>query len=136
MQPTSPGNPFSDIISKFQERASQGQQPQGAPMGPQGGQMPSGPHMMPHGQMMGGVPTDEEQTPNQLQRGETGDNTQNLLKAVTAVQGYIANSTNPQEIAVARSIVVLMSKLISLDQENARKALDQGGTPQGQPPQA
>lgn len=87
-------NPFSSIIRM------QGEQQQEA--GPQ-----NAPNV--------GMQTEDES--NQLAKGQTGDNSQNLMRALQALHKYIADSTDPSEISMGRGIILLLSKLIEKDQQ-------------------
>lgn len=113
-------NPFTSLMAQGQSGAGQ---PQSAPQSPdasQGGfqQVPQG---MEQAAMMGGVQNPDDQ----LQKGQGAGSSKFLLGAAQQLQGYISESQNRDEIAIARSILQLLTKLIDRDQENLSAKLDQ-----------
>lgn len=125
------GNPFEGILSALQGNNAQ-QQGMGSSMMPQQGMTQQKDGMM--GGMMEGI----EMEDNQLMKGKNPDNSQNLVGAVRALQSFIANSTNPTEIATARSIISLLSRLMDQDQKKMTDSLgqDQEMMQAAQPPQS
>lgn len=57
--------------------------------------------------------------PDSSQPGQTADSTKPLLQAMTALHGFIAQSTDKQDIAVVRSLMTLLGKVIQRDQLKA-----------------
>lgn len=93
----------------------------------------------------------DQQDPNknQLLPGANPGNSKYLLGAIQQIQGFIANSTERDEIAIGRSLIQLLTRLVSKDQEKMNAQLTsanqptppqqtmqqapQGPTPMGQP---
>jgi len=95
-------NPFLSILQ--QKQAAPSGAPQGAPMG-----------MMPDAQ-----PED-----NQLMKGKNPDSSQALIGATKMLQNFIADSTDSTDIATARSIIMLIARLIAKQQEKMSGQLPQ-----------
>lgn len=113
-------NPFEAIVNGGQAQAPQG-------MGvPQEGEEQGGYAQIPPGMeeaaQMGGVMPEED---DQLQKGAGAGSSKFLLGAAQQLQGYIAESTERDEIAIARSILQLLTKLIDRDQQKLTEKLDQ-----------
>lgn len=91
-------NPFEDIMKQLQSN-------QGAPEdgGSEQGQM---------------VEDDGMPETNQLVRGQNPDNSQNIMGAIQSLQKFVAESTDPNEVATIRSVIALLSRLIEQNQEN------------------
>ncbi len=104
------GNPFAGILSSLGQR--QQPQPQQAPQS----QMPQRP--MPQN---GGMEDDD----NQLMKGKGAGTTPLLMGAIQSLQKYVTTSTDPDEIRMARSIITLISKLITRDQGKMSERLNQ-----------
>ena len=62
---------------------------------------------------------------NQLQPGEPGGHTEFALQAIQALHKYLTATTDPNEIAVIRSIIVILTKLIEVDQQRQTAQLPQ-----------
>jgi len=133
------GNPFEAILARIQ---SQKGQSMGGGMSQPPGQTPEGTHMMPNGQpmpnsqmpgMMGGQ---EKIPPNQLRTGEDSSSSPMLIGAVQALQKYITQEDDSNNIMTARSIIALISKLIERDQteQAARLPQDEEALMAMQPP--
>lgn len=120
-------NPFAALLAQAQG----GGQPQPQPGAEQGGfqQVPQG---MEEAAAMGGVMAPED---DQLQKGGGAGASKFLLGAAQQLQGYISESTERDEIAIARSILQLLTKLIDRDQEAMTARLESQQAPQagGQP---
>lgn len=97
------GNPFESLM----QRGSSGAQSQSPQIPPQ---------------MMGQMPGMEE---NQLLKGKGQGGSKYLLSAIQALQGYVAESQDRDEIEVARSIVKLLIRLVHQDQEKLEEKLNQ-----------
>lgn len=129
------GNPFAAIMGGAQPT------PQ-APQEKQGGYQ-SIPKGMEQAAMMGGMPMVDQE--DQTMKGQGVGATKFLLGAAQQLQGYIAESTERDEIMTARSILLLLTKLINRDQEVQTQKLEQtpaqvspmgpeaGAAPQGVP---
>ncbi len=118
-------NPFESIINSAKQSSQP--MPQGAPQGQsqpqQGKPQAGGPQMM-------------KTPPNQLDYGAVGGTTPALASALQAMQKFIAETQDPTEISLGRSIMSLIAKLITNDQQKQTQQLPQGSqgqTPQGQP---
>lgn len=112
-------NPFLKIL---QQQAQQG----GMPGGGQGNS-PEGlgtPPTQPGGQAMATAP-------DSGMPGETADSTKPLIQAMNALHGFIAQSTDKQDIAVVRSLMILLGKVIQKDQEKSMQSDQQGAAPAG-----
>ena len=116
-------NPFASIMQSLQGAGAQGGQPQG-PQAPQG--------VPPQG--MGADMPD-----NQLMKGKNPDSSQALIGATKMLQQFIADSTDSTDIATARSIVMLITRLIEKQQKKMSDQLPQDQAmmsamgPQGSP---
>lgn len=91
-------NPFMALIKKAQMQG-----------GPQAQQMPQQPQQGMQGQQI---------PPSQYERGANPGNTKFLINAVQSLENYIKDSTSRDEIATARGIITLLSRLIAKDQED------------------
>ena len=100
-------NPFESILASLKE------QPQGQPQGgpTQGGPTPQ---QMQQGGMMG---KPIKTPPDQTAYGETSGGTPFLTQAIKAMENFLKESTDTEEIAMGRSIVGMLSRLIANDQE-------------------
>ncbi len=115
-------SPFANIIAKMKTdmggQGMMGGQP-GQPQDASTGSMQD---------MASGEPV------NQLLPNQTADNTQGLIGALSSMQKYIASSTNPQEIALARQIASLLTQLIAREHQKGlgNLAADQEALPNHQ----
>ena len=117
MQPNQQGNPFAELMSKFQQNRQAPQQaPAQPPMPPQAG-----------GQ-------GQEDVPNQLNPGDEGGNSSMLVGALQQMQKYISAETQPEFIQIARSISILLTKLIEKDHDTQLGKLSQDQSTAGQQP--
>ena len=116
------GNPFVGIIAKIQARKAQEQQAQApvatpAPQGAQGADAP----------------------PNQLAKGDMGGDSANYLtSALQSIQKYIGEETTPENIQIARSLAMLLTRLIDKEHQTQVQKLPQDEAmmqtaPQGAP---
>ncbi len=96
-------NPFEAIVNAGK-----------APAAPQGGQGPT-PQQMQQGGVMGKPMV--KTPPNQMDYGAVGGTTPALTSALQAMQKFLAESQDATEIALGRSIIALISKLIDADQQ-------------------
>ena len=93
-------NPFMAMIKGMQQQRS-----------PQG-QSPS----QPQGNPQSAMPEED-----QFQKGVNPDNTKFLVSAIQQLENYVAQSTERDEIATARGIISLLSRLIA----NSQKRMSQ-----------
>lgn len=102
-------NPFASILQSLGQGG-------GAPMG--GGQAP---------QAQGGMPSDamEGMEDNQMMKGKNPDSSQALIGATKMLQNFISDSTDSTDIATARSIIMLIARLIAKQQEKMSSQLPQ-----------
>lgn len=129
-------NPFEDVLSRLGQGGQSPQQPPqgegGSPPMPQGGQPMGGSPMM-----QGGMNT--KMPKNQLNEGEDTGGSPYLLSALQALQRFITGSSDPQTIAIARNISMLITRLIERDQQGQTERLPQDAQTlsamQGQPSQ-
>lgn len=109
-------NPYLSMI-----RGGQSGAPQGGQMGGQmmGGQQPSQPGQgAPQGgQMMGPAGKKMEMPEDQMSWGETGDSSRELVSAINSLENFIKKSTERDTIGTARSIIMLLTRLMAKDQE-------------------
>jgi hypothetical protein len=111
-------NPFAALMGDSGQ-----QQPQ--PTGGMSGGMPAGQMTgraggMPGGQMGGGEEGMEEEE-NQYNKGQNPDRGKPLMSAIQALENYITQSTERDEILTARGIISLLTKLVAKDQESMMK---------------
>ena len=66
-----------------------------------------------------------EVPPNQLQPGEAGGNSQFALQALNSLQKYLEAETEPEVIAIIRSVVLILNGLIARDQGEQMNQLPQ-----------
>jgi len=115
-------NPFESIISGMGQQAA----PQaGQPMSPQGmpAQMPQEQQAQaPAPQGMYSKPGMEEEEPeeDQLKRGQNPSRSTYLVKAMTALEDFVTNTTDRTEIMFARGLMSAISRLMNRDQEGLR----------------
>jgi hypothetical protein len=142
-----PQNPFVSFLQKLQS--------QGAPQAPgqnnpmlqammQKQQSPAGttPGGAPVGGMPGGqgagIPGSGAQSQPQMQDaslpGQNPGTTKQLLGAMSQLHQVITQLTDPQEIRMIRSIIILLNQLIQRDQEVQNTQTGQFTQGQGQPP--
>lgn len=119
-------NPFTQISGgQPAAKPAMMMQPQG-PAGAQPQQMD--PQSMQQMMMM------QDPKQNQLAPGANPGTTKFLIGAVQQLQGYIAESTDRDEIAIARSIIQLLTKLVDKDQASQAEKLEGGAQPAQQQP--
>lgn len=114
-------NPFEDLISAGaagQQSPMAGMMAQmggasGGQPSPQGG-MPQTPKVGPDGMPM---------QPDALMPGKTGDNSRPLLGAISQLHQFIAGSTDPQEIAMIRQMVSMLTSLVQRDQSRSTQMM-------------
>lgn len=115
-------NPFTAILNASKSSGASMQGPQGS----QGPQTP--PQAGPNGRQLppqiAGMAV--KTPPNQLDYGSVGGTTPQLTQALQAMQKFIAESQDPNEIAIGRQIIVLMTQLITRDQQKQVGQLAQG----------
>lgn len=104
-------NPFESILAGLQQNgpqaaAAQSQQPQG----PQPIMTAGGPQM----------------PANQLEPGKNPSGSRPLGQAVSALQNYIAQSTDRDNIMIARNIVKLLTNLMNKEEDSQIGNLEQG----------
>lgn len=105
------GNPYLEMI----QNAPQQQQSQSQPVqGQVGASQGQGMGMM-QGAMMGGKKI--EMPEDQINMGETGDSSRELVGAISSLENFIKRSTNRDAIATARQIVLLIARLVHSDQQ-------------------
>lgn len=108
--PEMPGggeNPFEAILQQFQG-------------GKGGGGMPT----MDAGPMMATNPApsapkvgpDGKPLPDVTQRGQNPGTSKFVIQAMSAMQGALAEATDPQEIQMLRQILTLLVKVVDMDQ--------------------
>lgn len=116
-----PAGGEGDMSAMLQQLMGQmgGQQGASAPQQPQ---MATGPANV----MQGGP----EMPPDETQAGQTADSTKPLIQAMQGLHNYIASSQDRNDIQIARSIMTLLTRLITSDQQ---KRATQGEEPQAQP---
>lgn len=126
-------NPFAEILSRFTQ--SQGGNPiangQAGPMAQE--QMAAAQQQSAmQGAAQGaefdpatGMPMEEDQT----QKGVATGTSKYLIGAIGQLQQYIAQATDRDEIATARSIISLLSRLIDKDQQTEGTKLQQQPQP-------
>lgn len=85
---------------------------------------------MPQGQ----VGPDGEMIPGVETKGVTADATKPLIQAAQAIHNFISEATNREDIAIGRSILTLLAKLLNQDQQRASQ-VDQQGPEQGIAPE-
>jgi hypothetical protein len=126
-------NPFAEILAQLKQQGGQPQLPTAggadAATAPQGGQqLPPNMTIGPDGQ--------PQEVPDATQPGVNPGTTKFLLGALQQLQQFIGAASDRDEIAVARSVIMLLTKLISSDQEKQGQVTDQmHGQPQaGQTP--
>lgn len=111
--PASQGNPFMNLI---QQAPSGGT---GAPSAPQTSSQPS--QQDSENPQEQSVPADMEE--DQTQKGVNPGTSPYLLGAVQQLQKFIAESQDRDEIAIGRSIIQLLTRLIAQDQANQQNRL-------------
>lgn len=67
------------------------------------------------GQAKGPQGQPAEMPPNQLMQGEAGGNSQFALQALNSLQKYLAEETEPEVIAIVRSVILILNGLIAKD---------------------
>lgn len=107
-------NPFESIINGMGQQAA-----------PQGmlAQIPQEqPVQAPAPQGIYSKPGMEEEKPeaDQLRRGQNPSRSTYLVKAMTAMEDFITNSTDRTEIMFARGLMSAISRLMNRDQEGLR----------------
>lgn len=119
-------NPFEGLLSQLQGGGQQ--QPQQPAPQPQ---MPQQPVQGSSQQRTAEQYQDPAQ--EQLMPGKTGDNVKGLVQAITGLQSYIQNSTNPQMIQMLRQLIQVIGNILSQEQEELVKGLgnDEGGDMEG-----
>ncbi len=134
-QPQQPGaqqNPFLAFLAKQQ---AQGAQSPNQNM-PASAQAASG-MSIPGGAPVGAAPAgaQEPDIDDAAMPGQNPGVSKNLLGALNQLHGAITIMTDPQEIRMVRSIIVLLTQLVQRDQEvqNTRTGQATGGQPGGQP---
>lgn len=65
----------------------------------------------------------EEQPEDQLNPGQNPGSTKFLMGAINSLENYIKQSTDRDEIATSRSIIMLLGRLIQKDQQNMTNKL-------------
>ena len=104
-------NPFEGLLSQLQGGGQQmTQQPTQRPV-----QMPQQPVQGSSQQRTA------EQYANpmeeQLQPGKTGDNAKGLIQAITGLESYIQNATNPQMVQMLRKLIQVIGGILAQEQE-------------------
>lgn len=115
------GNPFEGILRGGQ----QGEMPGGAS---QGGQPQDPEAEMKRLQEM------QDPKRNQLLQGANPGQSKYLLGAIQQIQGFIAESTERDEIAIGRSIIQLLTRLVAKDQKRLADKLASDNQAAQQPP--
>jgi hypothetical protein len=97
----------------------------GSPMDAMAGMMSAGagPAQPPTAPPQPALGPDGKPQPDQLQPGQNPDKSKPLTMAISALQQYIAQSTDRDEIETARSVVALLGQLIQRDQLNMASKL-------------
>lgn len=138
-------NPFTQFLQKYQQQHPTGQPGQNQPGAD--GQPPAQPGGNPisalaqAGQQAGGAGqasglpgVQQPQIEDAAMPGQNPGVSKNLIQAANALHGAIASMTNPREIQMIRSILIMLSQLIQADQQNQNAKTGQGqpaqpGTP-------
>lgn len=103
-------NPFEAIVGQG------GGMGQGMPqqMPPQGQPQPQ----QPQGQPQGAGAEMQPPTPeDQFQYGKNPDSSRSIISAIQALEKYISESTDRDEIQTARGIIMLLGRLMQKDQQ-------------------
>lgn len=100
-------NPFQSILDGLKQQEAQ---PSQQPQGPQPIMTASGPQM----------------PPNQLEPGKNPSGARPLTQAISALQNYIAQSTNRDNILIARNVIKLLTSLVSKEEDTQLGNLQQG----------
>lgn len=112
-------NPFEAIMAGMKQPGGQPDPTAGG--APQPGAQPGG--IPPGTTMTGGQP----QVPDsQLAQGKNPSATKSLVQAVNALQAYVAASTNPDDIALGRNLIKLITRLITKAEDQQLGNLQQG----------
>lgn len=99
-----------------------------------GGQPPQqGPAMPPQG-MVQGMTGNGKPVPVATERGQNPGISRYATQALSSVQNMLAESTDPQEIAMIRAVVSMLTKLIQQDQDKQGKSAGAPTPPPGMPP--
>ena len=63
---------------------------------------------------MGGKPAQQAEVPvSQLNPGESGDNSALILQAINQLQKYLTATDQPDEVALVRSVIILLNGLVA-----------------------
>jgi hypothetical protein len=84
------------------------------------------------GQAKGPQGQPAEVPPNQLQEGEAGGNAQFALQALNSLQKYLAAETEPEVIAIIRSVILILNGLVAKDNGKQMEQLPQDVQMMGQ----
>jgi hypothetical protein len=104
------GNPFASILAQLQGGQGQ-QQPQQAPQ-----QAPAPMAPVKGSSQMQTAQDYQDPSQEQMMPGKTGDNLKGLVQAVTGLQSYVQNSTDPQMIKMLRQIITVITQLMAQEQ--------------------
>jgi len=153
-------NPFTQFLQKLQAAKGTGQPGQNMPAA--NGQTPDVPGGAPvsaltqamqgaggAGQAAGLPGVQQPQVEDAAMPGQNPGVSKNLIQAANALHGAIATMTNPREIQMVRSILVMLAQLIQMDQQTQNQKTGQmqpaqpgqanfggGGAPGGMSPAA
>lgn len=121
------GNPFAGIMAQLQQGQGQ-QQPQQMPQ-----QAPAPMAPVRGSSQMQIAEAYKDPAQEQLMPGKTGDNAKGLIQAITGLQSYIQNSTNPQMIQMLRQLIQVIGNILSQEQEELANGLggDEGSSSEG-----
>lgn len=127
-QPGQGQNPFLQLLQKLQSQGPQapGQNPPGMAMASHMGTPAGGSPVGAGGPMgaPGGMPGQEVQ--DATLPGQNPGVSKNLMSAMQQLHGAITVMTDPQEIQMIRSIIVLLNQLIQRDQQVQAQQTGQG----------
>lgn len=106
------GNPFMQSMG--------GGAPQGGPQAPQS---PMGEEQAPDVEPATAMGQGEAAEEDQLAKGQNPDKTRFLMGAVQSLEKFITETTDREDIMIARGIISAISRLIARDQETMSSML-------------
>ncbi len=106
-------NPFLSMIQGMEDVQDE----------PQGMTQPQAPQQAPAPQGMAGAGVEGAELPPeeaQLQRGQNGSGSEDLIKALSSIERFISNSTDKESIMLLRGVASALARLIGKSEEGLR----------------
>lgn len=131
-QPTPEGMPAGEQ-SGMDPKAMMAALSQGGGMGAEGGQAQGAPAPQAGAAPVAAGEAEMMAEDDQLQKGQNPTRSRHLVKALSALEDFVSDSTDKEDVMFARGLLSALARLINKDQESLRMQVSAPTPPQTNP---